>query len=162
MEITSKKISAIVAQLSEHAQNSRLTHRHAAGVIAKHRLASIGVNHDRYTVSATEIVSVHAEAAAVLGYLNFQHLYLSRRGILGKNVNQGLGGLTIVVIRLAGSGKLANSKPCNACIDFMKVLGIKTVIYSNDEGQLIKEKLTDIESTHETLGNRQFKQKCIN
>jgi hypothetical protein len=81
---------------------------------------------------------------------------------IGKNVfyvneiKKILKGTSIMVIRWDGN-KLKSSKPCMHCCLYMKMLGIKKVIYSDDNGELIEEKITNIESSHVCLSRRCLK-----
>ena len=52
--------------------------------------------------------------------------------------------LKIIVVRQNKSGDLANSKPCKMCLDFIRHSGIKTVYYSDSNGNIIKNKSCDI------------------
>ena len=47
--------------------------------------------------------------------------------------------LEMFVIRVNQMGDLVNSKPCNTCIYYMQLYGIKSVYYSNEDGIIIKE-----------------------
>lgn len=56
--------------------------------------------------------------------------------------------LKIIVIRTDKFGNLRDSKPCNHCLENMKLFGIRTVYYSTNEGNVEKYKTEDIESDH--------------
>ncbi len=58
-----------------------------------------------------------------------------------------------MVIRWDGN-KLKSSRPCMHCCAYMKKLGIKKIMYSNDYGCIAEEKITEIESTHICLSRR--------
>jgi hypothetical protein len=61
----------------------------------------------------------------------------------------------ILVIRIDRNGNLKNSKPCSDCIQFMKTFGgIRNIYYTDSDGILICEKLTDIRSDHNSKGTR--------
>ena len=53
-----------------------------------------------------------------------------------------------------------NSKPCNSCIYYMQLYGIKSVYYSNDNGEIIKEKISDIEASHQSISQARYYQYC--
>ncbi len=63
--------------------------------------------------------TVHAEIGAILG--------------LDRSVTEGA---TIYVVRVGRDGCLRNSKPCAMCEAAMQYVGIKKVIYSNEDGQI--------------------------
>ncbi len=53
-------------------------------------------------------------------------------------------------------GELVNSKPCNTCIYYMQLYGIKTVYYSNEDGAIVKEKLTKITADHLSISQNKY------
>ncbi len=60
--------------------------------------------------------------------------------------------INILVIRLSSKNKLQSSKPCGNCLEIMKTLPIKkgykiqTVYYSDNEGNIIKQSLTNLDN----------------
>lgn len=60
--------------------------------------------------------------------------------------------LDLWVIRISADGKLKNSYPCNNCLHKMKECGIRRVYYSNDQGEIICQKLTDMKFLHKSAG----------
>ena len=59
----------------------------------------------------------------------------------------------ILVVRVNSSGKLCNSRPCNNCIQTMREIGIiDTVFYSDKDGNIVSEKLDQMDMIHETYG----------
>lgn len=59
---------------------------------------------------------IHAEAAAIL------------------SARQDLRGADILVLRLGRGGAIRLSKPCSFCAAYLQYVGIRTVIYSNENG----------------------------
>jgi deoxycytidylate deaminase len=53
-------------------------------------------------------------------------------------------------------GNLVNSKPCNTCIYYMQLYGIKSVYYSNEDGEIVKEKLNDITADHLSISQNKY------
>ena len=64
--------------------------------------------------------------------------------------------LEMFVIRVNQMGNLVNSKPCNSCIYYMQLYGIKSVYYSNEDGVIVKEKLTDITPDHLSISQNKY------
>jgi len=64
--------------------------------------------------------------------------------------------LEIVVIRVNKNGELFNSNPCNTCLYYMKLYCIKSVYYSDENGDIIKEKINQIEVEHHSIGHRKY------
>lgn len=64
--------------------------------------------------------------------------------------------LEIFVIRVNKNDELMNSKPCNTCLYYMKLFGVKSVYYSDENGDIIKEKINQIEVEHQSIGHRKY------
>jgi len=62
----------------------------------------------------------------------------------------------MVVIRINGKNELVNSKPCENCIYYLRLYGIKNVYYSNENGEIVKEKITEICSEHRTISHTRY------
>jgi hypothetical protein len=45
-----------------------------------------------------------------------------------------------------------NSRPCEHCIDLMRQIGIKTVIYSSNDASIIKENVDEMKQDHTSFG----------
>jgi len=67
--------------------------------------------------------SVHAEINAIIN---------ARRDIKGMN---------IFVVRLRNNGRYGLAKPCKFCRSYLIYTGIKYIYYTNNEGEIIREKL---------------------
>ena len=48
-------------------------------------------------------------------------------------------GTSIVVCRFSSRGLLKSSRPCEVCMLAIKEAGIRTIIYSNEKGELVEE-----------------------
>ena len=83
---------------------------------------------------------------------------MSKKNKLDRQIKKLLAGTTIAVLRSKtyanGQQVISGSKPCKHCCMFMKQFGIKAVYYSNDEGQMVREKVSEIKSTHVSLARR--------
>jgi hypothetical protein len=55
---------------------------------------------------------------------------------------------SIIVLRVGLTGELLNSKPCMDCLKVLKMIGIKKVYYSDENGNIIVEKIKNMESNH--------------
>lgn len=60
----------------------------------------------------------------------------------------------ILVIRVTADGELANSRPCNHCIMTMREMGIRRVFYSDGKGNIVSEKVDEMEMTHVCQSHR--------
>lgn len=68
--------------------------------------------------------SLHAEQAALL---NLEWSTLK--------------GTSILVCRVSKFGKLGMCRPCPMCYKLLKYIGIRNIYYSNEEGEIILEKI---------------------
>lgn len=70
--------------------------------------------------------SLHAELAAIL------------------NCKSDISGASILVIREDKNGELKNARPCEWCTETLKHFDVKDVYYTNDEGEIVKERVRDL------------------
>ena len=55
----------------------------------------------------------------------------------------------LLVVRTTTDGRMVNAKPCKFCIDYIRRTGlIRIIFYTNDQGEIVKEHIDDIESDH--------------
>jgi len=66
-----------------------------------------------------------------------------------------LSGYSVLVVRVNINGNLMPSKPCEYCREFMQLLGIKWVYYSDEGGHIVKEKVVDMKS-YVTFGTQKL------
>lgn len=88
--------------------------------------------------------SNHAETSAIRKFLH------QKKGTK-KDV---LKGCTISVSRYTRSGDLALAKPCSGCILLIKLVGIKNVCYTTDDGW-VTEKVRDIQCVPSSAARRE-------
>ena len=55
--------------------------------------------------------------------------------------------ITLVVIKYS-KDKLGMSKPCLECLKIIKLVGVKNVIYSNQYGIMVNEKVNKMKTKH--------------
>ena len=81
--------------------------------------------------------------------------------------NKKLESINLLVIRFSKNNKLQNSKPCANCIQNMRYLPqkkgykIKNIFYSNDNGEIVKSSLNNLENEVFHY-SRFYRQKNIN
>lgn len=56
--------------------------------------------------------------------------------------------MIVVRVSKADNQTFMNSRPCENCIDLIKKVGIKNVIYSTENNNLIKQSIEEIEQTN--------------
>jgi deoxycytidylate deaminase len=123
------RIDRLIEIAKEQANLS--THRHKMGavVFSKTQVVSKGFNIPQKSVKHLLPVfqrwefSIHAEVGAILN---------ARRDLKGKSM---------LVIRKDKEDRLHFAKPCTHCIEYLKFVGIKKVIYSVDDAVFREIKL---------------------
>jgi cytidine deaminase len=119
------------------------------GDLKKVRILSYGIN--QMGDSRGLIPGIHAEQDAIAKLVP-----LKRKKRL-KVVN-------ILVVRLSSKNNLQSSKPCSNCIEIMKNVPIKkgykiqNVYYSNNEGNIVKQSLTNLDNEEKHF-SRYYKQR---
>lgn len=59
----------------------------------------------------------------------------------------------IMVLRISHNG-IKFSKPCSDCIKTLKKFNIRGIYYSLDNGELVYEKISNIENNHKSVMSR--------
>jgi hypothetical protein len=59
--------------------------------------------------------------------------------------------IKIINFRLNNSGEVKNSKPCKACAKVLERLGVSEIIYSDDHGRFIKDKLKNLQTQYSSM-----------
>jgi len=96
------------------------SHRVGAALFHKNKLIRMGWNRKKSHPLCPTEHSQHAEFNLCVG---LDKLVLSPRCIL-------------YVARLTRTGDVGIAKPCEACQDFIRSVGIKRIFYTNQNGQL--------------------------
>lgn len=86
----------------------------------QHRLGAVLLKGGKPVASAHNFDRTHAEVAAM------DRVWKSE-----------LQGLTILVVRARKGGGLGMAKPCPDCMEKLVAAGIKKVVYSDDDGNLV-------------------------
>ena len=180
----SDKIQNILSILIPLSQESDMNSKHTAMLLCGGKPIVNGYNHQRSCNNKQFTMSFHAEMHVLAKYFSMNHEY-SLRNFMNdsdftllsrekesyyfmdfnqKSIEKSNNGtprclrkkLEIVVIRVNNKGQLLNSKPCNSCLYYMKLFGVKSVYYSNENGDIIKEKVNNIEVEHQSVGHRRY------
>ena len=107
--------ASIEAHKSVHPQ-----HRLGAVVVKGHRILSTGFNQMRSS-GVLKTNTLHAEAAAILKLLKEHRL-------------EDLSGSDLYVTRYTRGGMVGLAKPCKACMDLIRSVGIENIYYTTNEG----------------------------
>lgn len=111
-----------LALQSEHKQ-----HRMGAVIVKGGNIVSVGFNQMRPS-ALLRTPTLHAEAAAVLK-------------LLKEGRQHDLIGADIFVSRFTRGGSVGLAKPCVACQELLRSVGIRSTSYTTDDGNTMKERL---------------------
>ena len=132
----------------EFAQKSFCLKKHGCIVFRDKKMLSVACN--SYVVKKkpnTSCYTIHAEMAA-LKKMNYSSSFERK---MYKKAN-------ILVVRVDGQGNLKNSKPCSDCLCRIKnIKSIKTIYFSDDDGQIVSFSKNDINNEHISHGHRRRK-----
>jgi deoxycytidylate deaminase len=79
-----------------------------------------------------------------------------------KGTQCSLKGVNLYVVRRDSKGiRYKESAPCESCTRRMKLLNVKYVIYSNSEGELVKQRVRDYTTQHQSCGIKYLKRTNI-
>jgi cytidine deaminase len=136
------KIARALKPLQQHFRSF-----HLAAIYKKNQLISIGTNTQKTHPKTIEYgypfpaESVHAECLAVI------------RGRL-----EDYSGYDLIVVRINNRNELALSKPCKYCQHLLNKMNFNSIIYSGENGALIKESKLEIKGWRKEFG--QFYEIC--
>lgn len=112
-----------LSSAAKAAKKSIYRYRLGAVVIKNRKIISSGYNKTKshpLLFKDYDFYSIHAECDAIL---------------------RASGGDTLVVVRIRKDGSLATSKPCYKCKEFIRDSGIKRIIYVDQHGEPIEERI---------------------
>lgn len=110
------RIAKKEAKKSPHTQ-----HKLGAVIVKGHRILSTGYNEIRYSKTIGKN-TLHAEAAAI-------------RRLLDQRRLADLVGSHIFVSRWTRGGRIGMARPCDACMDLIRSVGISRIYYTQDDGE---------------------------
>ena len=128
-------------------------------------------NTHRTVIRGCRCPSLHAETSAILrtftnlAYSNGKGWFINKskkKYNSGKKIKMRNGKYDLIVIRLNGSGKLGNARPCFNCLNLMKIVGIKRVYYSVKPDMIVCEKVRDMISIQASSVTQMIQRKYHN
>jgi len=148
--ITSHKHDAICSTLLNHASLSKIRCKHSACLAIGSKIISLGINNKRTKWNNEIFCCSHSEIQCIYNWINCR-LKGSKNKSRIRKVKKKLKKMTLYVIRKSGEPEhiFSNSKPCKLCLSKIKLMNIKKIIYSNDNGKLEKyNNTTNLENKH--------------
>lgn len=105
---------------------------HVAFLLSGKKVLSIGLN-DYYhqSLNGKRISSLHAEINCLRKYFK-KHIKIKRDKY------------KLLVVNVNSIGNLKNSSPCHYCAQELLRMGFTKVYYSNDDGVIVKKKITEL------------------
>lgn len=133
----------------EKAQESDLYKRHGCVLVRSGKVRAVTCNtSSRSALSGRTMPTLHAEMCALSQVFRKRQSpgtnrrqRLQSKKIRNRNVD-------IYVIRINAENDLLNSRPCQDCLRALRKMGVDRVFYSNTDGDIVMEKVCDMESTH--------------
>jgi len=123
-KLSKKKQRYIELAMRIAGQTEFREYKHGAVLVRGGTVLNTSCNKNKYKAWANRFrkkqrghATVHAEIGAILG--------------LDRSITEGS---TVYVVRVGRDGCLRNSKPCPMCEAAMQFVGVKKVVYSNENG----------------------------
>jgi pyrimidine deaminase RibD-like protein len=137
-----------ITQMCSAARNSEMYHKHCSKF-----LGSNIMGYNRHNKRGD---STHAEVAAIT---NFISLY-RKKGYNDRQIRSKLGKHTLFIIRVNNDRESAKtnpcrySMPCSDCICALKNFGVKNVVVTSDNGELLTIRCSQLTEGVTTSGRR--------
>lgn len=118
--------ASIISRAVGEANQAKHSHQVGAVIFNKRYIISSGRNYPCKSVKHLKPIysrwkgSVHAEVDAVIK---------ARRDVRG---------CSMLVLRLVSTG-FGMAKPCSQCYSFLEHIGIRTIFFSNEKGDIVKD-----------------------
>ena len=142
----SNKIARLVGFAAEESRNSVQHFKHGAVMCKGGKKICCSHNMDTRTSYRRNICcSVHAEMGAVTKFLNSYIKIHSHSRRDPDKIKRKLGKFSICVVRSIVSENdiyCVSSAPCTDCLNKLKNVGLKKIIYSNQDGSITNVKLS--------------------
>lgn len=136
------QFNKILNQAADYASlKSIVHHRHSCFILKGKKIVTKGFNHHRNVYSFEKRIhttSTHAEMDA---------LHKLRKNVLKdpKKFHRKIKQYTLVTVR---EHLGLNSIPCSICVQSLKKIGIRKIIYINQDGKLVKQFAKHLQNDH--------------
>lgn len=142
----SKKSLKFINVAIKEAEKSNILHKHGCVIVTSGKLMSKGFNNYR-NISSDGFIknscTCHAEISAIRNYYKLKKIDKNK-----------IKNSTIYIVRINKNGKLCQSAPCISCFHIITMVGIKKIVYSDDNGNITRCNTKNYNIKHITYGNR--------
>ena len=132
----------------EEATKSPISYQLGCIAVVSGKIAARGFNHYR-TYSKDGMIGDSCSCHAEIDVL---------RKCLKQNITKKI---NLYVARVSHSGQLVCSAPCIECFLKMKDFNIRSIIYADHQGNIIKRTVDDFHTSQRTSGQRAIKSKRV-
>lgn len=156
---SSQKFQKFFPDLIDTISNSPLKNYQLAAIVLQKRSKKIGSSQCN-SYGNKSGGSSHAELRAVHAVLGSDFKYTSQGWCIPNALKKSNSSRSILVVRAVKVKtnilnnvdiKFANARPCHKCLDMMKACGFKEVHYSDDNGEIITEKINHMISVQASI-----------
>ena len=148
--ISNKSFSFINAAIKE-AEKSSIIQKHGCVIVTSGKIISRGYNNHRNQSKdgfLKNSCTCHAEISAIRNFYKFKKY--DNYKFIKKNIKNG----TIYVVRINNNGNLCSSAPCINCYNIISKVGIKKIVYSDIDGDIISCYTKNYNIKHISYGGR--------
>jgi len=159
----SNKIARLASFAADESRLSIQQFKHGAILCKSGKKICAGHNIDTRTSYRRNICcSIHAEMGTVTKFLNsYIKIHATRNS---NKIKRKLNKFSICVVRsiiINGQICYANSTPCGDCIRKLQTVGLKNIMYSDENGNIVTEKIATFNTISSFVTGSMKKQKFI-
>ena len=147
-ESYSKSDARYMSLAIEEASKSPISFQLGCIAVASGKIVARGCNHYR-TYSKDGMIGQSCSCHAEIDVL---------RKCLKQNITKKM---NMYIVRVSSTGEMMCSTPCIDCFLKMKDFNIKSIIYVNHEGNMVKRNFDDFNTSHRTSGQKAIKAKRV-
>ena len=158
----SNRVARLIGFAADESRHSVQQFKHGAVLCKGGKKICCGHNIDTRTSYRQNICcSIHAEMGVVTKFLN-SYIKIHSHSKDPDKIKRKLAKFSICVVRsiISENNEICcvNSVPCSDCIQKLKTVGLKNIIYSDQNGSIITEKLSSFYPTKQFITGSMKKQ----
>lgn len=158
----SNRVARLIGFAADESRHSIQQFKHGAVLCKGGKKICCGHNIDTRTSYRQNICcSIHAEMGVVTKFLN-SYIKIHSHSKDPEKIKRKLAKFSLCVVRsiISENNEICcvNSVPCSDCIQKLKTVGLKNIIYSDQNGSIITEKLSSFHPTKQFITGSMKKQ----